>query len=152
MVDGPGYAGQSMLNSLIFDSSPQRASSHARGALLRIDDRIVEIAREVDYEAVFGRRGTRRAMAAAASRNMEVVSPSVLQRERNVVSVFHEGNNTSFALRMGGPPSYGLGVSLIVGGHDIPFERLLELGKDRHPRQELTREIAKKRCLTYIYI
>jgi hypothetical protein len=139
MIDGPGYAGQSMLNSFIFDSSPQRASSHAHGSLLRIDDRIVEIAREVDYEAVLGRRGTRRAMAAAANRNMEVVRPSILQRERNVIRVLHEGNNTSIALRIGGPPSYGLGISLIVGGHNIPFERSLELGGDRHLREELTR-------------
>jgi hypothetical protein len=134
MIDSPGYTGQSMLNSLIFDSCPQRASSHARGAPLRINDRIVEITGEVDYKAVFGRGGTRSAMAAAANRNMKVVCPSILQRERNVVIVLHEGNNTSFALRDGGPPSYGLGVSFIVGGHDIPFERLLELGEDRHPR------------------
>jgi hypothetical protein len=68
---------------------------------------------------------------------MEVVCPGILQGERNIVSVFDEGNNTSFALRVGAPPGYGLGVSVIVGGHDIPFERLLELGEARHPRQEL---------------
>src|SRR6267154_5226216 len=138
MIDSPGYAGQSMLNSFIFDSSPQRTSSHARRALLRVDDRIVDIAREVDYKAVFRGRGTRRAVTATANRNMEVVCPSILQRKRNVVCVFHKGNNTSFALRVGGPASYGLSVSFVVGGHDIPFERLLELGEDRHPRQEST--------------
>src|SRR6266852_5499742 len=136
MIDGPGYTGQSMLNSLVFDSPPQRASSHARGALLWIDGRIVEIAREVDYEAIFGRRGTTDAMAAATDRNLEAVRSSVLQRERNVVGVFHEGNNTSIAFRIGGPASYGLIVSVVVGGHDIPFERLLELGEIGHPRQE----------------
>jgi hypothetical protein len=134
MIDGPGYTGQSMLNSLIFDSSPQRASSHVRGTLLRIDDRIVEIAREINYEAVFHRRCTTEAMAAATDRNLEAVRPSVLQRERNVVRVFHEGDNTSFALHVGGPASYGLSVSVFVGGHDIPFERLLEHGETRHPR------------------
>jgi hypothetical protein len=128
-----------MLNSFVFNSCPQRASPHARGALLCIDGRIIEIAGEVDYEAVFGRRSTRGAMATAANRNMKVVCPSILQRERNVVIVFHEGNNTSFALRGGGPPSYGLGVSLIAGGHDIPFERLLEFRETRHFRQELTK-------------
>jgi hypothetical protein len=107
--------------------------------LLRIDDRIVEIAREIDYKAVFDRRSTTEAMAAATDRNLEAVRPSVLQRERNVVSVFHEGNNTSFALHVDGPASYGLSVLVVVGGHDIPFERLLELGETRHPRQELTR-------------
>ena len=54
MIDGPGYAGQSMFNSLVLDSSPLRASPYACGAILWIDDRIVEIAREIDYEAVFG--------------------------------------------------------------------------------------------------
>jgi hypothetical protein len=126
-----------MLNSFIFDSSPQRTSSHARGALLRVDGRIVEIAREVDYKAIFCGRGTRRAMTAAANRNLEIVRSSVLQRERNIVIVFHKGNNTSFALSVSGPASYSLGVSLIVRGHDIPFERLLEFRKTRHPRQEL---------------
>jgi hypothetical protein len=142
MIDSPGYAGQSILNSFIFDSSPQRASSHARDALLWIDDRIVEIAREVDYEAVFGRRGTRRAMTAATDRNLEVVLPSVLQREGNVANIFDEGDNTSIALRVGGPAGYGLCVSVVVGGHDIPFQRLLELGETRHPagRHELTRQ------------
>ena len=141
MIIGPGYASQFMLDSFIFDSAPQRASSDARDAFLWVDDRIVEIAREVDDEAIFGRRGTRRAMTAATNRNMEAVRPGILQRERNVVRVFHEGNNTSFALRVGGPPSYGLSLSLIAGGHNIPFERLLELGggEDRHPRQDLTR-------------
>ena len=140
MIDGPGYAGQSMFNSLIFDSSPERASSYARGALLWIDGRIVEIAREIDYEAVFDRRGTTDAMAASTDRNSEAVRPSVLQRERNVVSVFHEGDNMSFALRVGGPASYGLNVSIVVRGNDIPFERLLELGETRHPGQELMRQ------------
>jgi hypothetical protein len=134
MIDPPSYTGQPTFNSLIFDSSPQRASSHVRGALLWVDDRIVEIAREVDYKAAFCRRGTRRAMTAAANRNMEVVCPSMPQRERNVVRVFHEGDNTSFALRVGGPASNGLGVSLVVRGHDIPFKRLLELGETGHPR------------------
>jgi len=144
MIDPPSYAGQSMLNSFIFDSSPQRASSHARGALLRVDGRIVEIAREINYEAVFCGRGTRRAVTATANRNMEVVCPSILQRKRNVVCVFHKGNNTSFALRVGGPASYSLGVSLIARDHDITFERLFELGEDRHLRQELTRKIGKE--------
>jgi hypothetical protein len=89
--------------------------------------------REVDYEAVFGRRGTTDAMAPATDRNLEAVRPSVLQGKRNVVSVFHKGNNTSIALGVGGPASYGLSVSVVVGGHDIPFERLLELRETRHP-------------------
>jgi hypothetical protein len=137
MIDGPGYAGQSMFNSLIFNSSPQRTSSYACGPLLWINGRIVEIAREIDYEAVFDRRGTTQAMAAATDRNLEAVRPSVLQRERNVVSVLYEGDNTSFALQVGGPASYGLSVFVVVRGHDIPFEGLLELGETRHPRQEL---------------
>jgi hypothetical protein len=132
MIDPPSYTGQTILNSLIFDSCPQRASSHARGALLWVDDRIVEIAREVNHEAVFGRRGTRRAMTPAANRNLEVVCSSVLQGERNVVIVFHEGNNASFTLRVGGPTSYSLGVSLIVRGHNISLERLLEFRETRH--------------------
>lgn len=77
-------------------------------------------------------------MAAAANGNLQIVSSSVLQREPNVVCVFHEGNNTSIALRIGGPPSYSLAVSLVTGGHNIPFEGLLELGETRHPRRELT--------------
>jgi hypothetical protein len=60
MIDPPGHSGQPMLNSLIFDSSPQRTSSHARGALLCVDDRMVEILRGVDYETVFGVGGLAR--------------------------------------------------------------------------------------------
>jgi hypothetical protein len=134
MIDGPSYTGQSMLNSFIFDSAPQSASPYTCGALLRIDDCVVEITREVDYKAVFGRRGTRGAMASAADRNLKVIRPSVLQRERNVVGVLHEGDDTSRALRIGGPPGNGLGISVIIRGHDIPFERLLEGGETRHPR------------------
>jgi hypothetical protein len=144
VIDGPGYTGQSMLSSFLFDSCPQRASSHTRGALLCIDGRVVEIAREVDYEAVFDRRGTRNVMAAATDRNLEAVRPSVLQGKRNVVIVFHKGDNTSIALRVGGPAGYGLSVSAVVWGHDIAFERLLELGETGHPRQELTRQTGTK--------
>jgi hypothetical protein len=45
MIDGPDYTGQSMLDGFIFDSPPQGASPHARGALLWIDDCIFEITR-----------------------------------------------------------------------------------------------------------
>ena len=41
-----------MLNNLIFDSSPKKAS-YERGVLLRVDSRIVKIAREADYKATF---------------------------------------------------------------------------------------------------
>jgi hypothetical protein len=145
-----------MLNGLIVDSPPQTASSHARGALLRIDDRVVKITREVDYKAVFGRRGTTDAVAAATDRNLEVVRPSVLQRECNVVSVFHKGDHTSIALRVGGPAGYGLSVSIIVGGHDITLEKLLELRETRHddPRQELTRQtgtVARSSAVIFLY-
>jgi hypothetical protein len=78
VINVPGYTGQSILNGFIFDSPPQSASPNARGALLRIDDRVVEIAREVDYKAVCGRRGTRGAMATAADSKLELVRPSVL--------------------------------------------------------------------------
>src|SRR5229473_2065014 len=104
-----------MLNSFIFDSGPQRASSHARGTLLRVDDRILEIAREVDYKTIFYRRRARGAMATAANRDLEVIRPSVPQRKRNVVCVLHEGDNTSIALDVDGPPSDGLGVFLVAG-------------------------------------
>jgi len=51
---------------------------------------------------------------AAVNHNMGFVCPSVLQRERNVVSVFDEGDNVSIALCIGGSPaSYGLSTSLI---------------------------------------
>jgi hypothetical protein len=121
-----------MLNSFIFDGPPKGASPDTRGAFLRIDDSVVEIAREVDDKAVFGRGGTRGAMTSAADRNLELVRPSVLQRERNVVGVLHEGDDTSRALRVGGPPGNGHGISVIIRGHDIPFERLLECGETRH--------------------
>ena len=134
MIDRPSYTGQSVLNSFIFDCPPQRASPHVRGALLWIDDRVVEIAREVDDKAVFGGRGTRGAMATATDRDLKFVRPSVLQRERNVVGVLHEGDDTSRALRIGSPPGNGFGISVIVRGHDIPFERLLECGETSHPR------------------
>ena len=55
-------------------------------------------------------------MTAAANRKLEVVCPSILQRERNILSVFREGNDTSFAafaLRVGGSASYRLSVSLV---------------------------------------
>ena len=45
MIDHPGHTSQSMLDDFIFDSSPKRASSNACGALLQIDDLVVEIAR-----------------------------------------------------------------------------------------------------------
>src|SRR5229473_6403254 len=70
-IDGPVYAGQSVLNSFVFDSGPQGTSSHTRGTLLRVDDRIVEIAREVDYKTIFCRRRARGAMATAADHNLE---------------------------------------------------------------------------------
>ena len=150
MINGPGYTGQTMLNSFIFDSSPQSSSPHARGALLRIDDRIVEIAGEIDNKAVFGRRCTRGAMPAATDRDLELVCPSVLQRERNVVGVFHEGHDTSRALRVGGPPRNGLRIPVIFRCHYIPFEGLLECGETRHPRQELTRHTYTEQCLIYL--
>src|ERR1700733_2334128 len=106
LISPPSHTGQSILNSFIFNSSPQRASSHAHGALLWVDDHIVEIAREVDYEAVFGGSCPTGAVATAANRNLEAVLSSVFQGERNVVVFFYEGNNTSFALRIGGPASY----------------------------------------------
>jgi hypothetical protein len=148
MIDGPGYAGQSMLNGFTFDSPPQGASSNAHGALLWIGDCIVEMAREVDNNTVLGRRSTRRAMAATADRNLELVRPSILEREGNVVGVFHEGHNASRALRVGCPPSDGLGISIVVRGHDIPFERLFECGETRHARQELI--TLTERCLLYL--
>ena len=139
MVDRPSYSGQSVLNGFIFDRPPQGASPHACSALLRVDDHVVEMAREVDDKAVFGRRGTRWTMATTADRNLELVCLSILQRERNVVSVLHEGDNTSRTLRVCGPPGNGLEISVIIRSHDVPFERLLEYGETRHPRQELTR-------------
>lgn len=125
-----------------FSTVAHRASSHARGTLLRVDDRILEIAREVDYKTIFYRRRARGAMATAADHNLEVVRPSILQRKRNVVHVFHEGDNTSIALDVDGPPSDGLGVFLVAGVHDMPFEGLLELGETetRHLRQEVTKQ------------
>src|SRR5258708_36165871 len=129
MIDDPGYAGQSVLNSFVFDSGPQRASSHARGTLLRVDDRILGIAREVGYKTIFCRRRARGAMATAADHNLEVVRPSILQRKRNVVHVFHEGDNTSIALDVGGPSSDGLGINLIVWGHNIPLKDCLNSGR-----------------------
>jgi hypothetical protein len=72
-------------------------------------------------------------MASAADRNLELIHPRVLEREGNVVIAFHEGHNTSRAFRVGGPPSDGLSISFIVGGHEVPFERLFECGETRHP-------------------
>jgi len=60
-------------------------------------------------------------MAAAANGNLQIVSSSVLQREPNVVCVFHEGNNMGFLLHIRGPPSHSLAVSLVTGGHNIAF-------------------------------
>jgi|SRR6266851_2810586 len=133
MVDRPSYTSQTVLNGFFFDSAPQSPSPDTHGALLGVDDCIVEVAREIDYNTVFGGRGSRRAMTAATNRNLEAVRPSVLQRERNVVGIFHEGHNASGALGVPGPPSYCLGIAYVVGGHDIPFERLLERGETRHP-------------------
>jgi hypothetical protein len=126
MTDGPSYTGQSVLNGFIFDGPPQSASSHARGALLRIDDRITKIAREVDYEAIFDRRGTRGAMASAADRDLEFVRPRILERKGNIVIIFHKRHKTSRALRVDCPPRDSFGISIIVRGHDIPFEGLLK--------------------------
>ena len=133
MIDGPSYRSQSVLNSFFFDGAPQSPSAHARGAFLRIDDGIVEVAREIDDEPVFGRRGARGAVAAAANRELEIVRPGVLQRERNVVRVFHEGHDASGTLCVGCPSCYRLGIVCIVGGHDVPFERMFECGESRHP-------------------
>src|SRR5713226_2476280 len=95
-----------------FSTVAHRASSHARGTLLRVDDRILEIAREVDYKTIFYRRRARGAMATAANRDLEVIRPSVLQRTRDVLCVLHEADNTSIALDVNGPPSDGLGINL----------------------------------------
>src|SRR6267378_7775079 len=115
MVDSPGYRSQTVLNSFLFDGGPEGPSAHARGAFLRIDDGIVEVAREIDDKTVFGRRGARGAVAATANRNLEVVRSSVLQCERDVVRVFHEGYDASGTLCVGWPPGYRLGIACIVG-------------------------------------
>src|SRR5712691_4734968 len=74
MVDSPGYGSSSVLDSFLFDGGPQSPSAHAHGAFLRIDDGIVEVAKEVDDKA------------ATTNRNLEVVHPGVLQRATSFVS------------------------------------------------------------------
>lgn len=152
MVDGPSYGSQSVLNSFFFDGAPQSPSTHARGAFFRIDDGIVEVAREIDDETVFGGGGARGAVAAAANPNLEVVRPGVRQRERDVVRVFYEGYGASGTLCVDCPPGYRLGIACIVGGHDVAFERLLERGESRHPWQESMRYSAMQRTEPYILI
>src|SRR5260221_14506666 len=80
MVDSPGYGSSSVLDSFLFDGGPQSPSAHARGAFLRIDDGIVEVAKEIDDKAAFGRRGARGAVAATTNRNFEVVTPARVRR------------------------------------------------------------------------
>jgi len=150
MVDGPGYRRQSVLDSFLFDGGPQSPSTHARGALLRIDDGIVEVAKEIDDNTVFGGRGASGAVAATANPNLEVVRPGVLQRERDVIRVFYEGYDASGTLCIDCPPGYRLGIASIVGGHDVPFERLLERGESRHPWQKESTRYSARRAEPYI--
>src|SRR5712691_7426210 len=106
MVDSPGYGSSSVLDSFLFDGGAQSPSAHARGVFLRINDGIVEVAKEIDDKAPFGRRGARGAVAATTSRNLEVVHPGVLQRECDVVRVFHKGYDASGTLCIDCPSGY----------------------------------------------
>jgi len=112
---------------------------------------IVEVAREIDDNTVFGRRGARGAVAAPENPDLEVVRPSILPCERDIVRVFHEGYDASGTLCVGWPPGYRLGIACIVGGHDVPFERLLERGESRHPWQQESTRYSARRGRSLIY-
>lgn len=124
-----------MLYRFLFDSVPQSASPYTHGTLLWIDDRIAEIAREVDYKPVLGRGGTSWTMSSAANCDLEIIRPGILQRKGNVVSVLDESHDTGTALSVDSPSGYRRFVISIVRGHNVPLERLLECGDVRHPGQ-----------------
>ena len=93
MTDGPGYGSQVVLDSFLLNRPPKGTPSDAHGAFFGIDNRIVEIAGEINNEPILGGRRARGAVPSAANCDWQIIVTCVLQGDRDVSDVFDESDD-----------------------------------------------------------